>query len=113
MKKPAWTAWLDGAVLRREVDTIKALVVTYVRERTLDPLKALGRFVQFGVLGSLFVGLGATLLLVGFLRFLQSQSAFEGNLSWLPYLIIVVTAVCLMALTAWRVVAGAAKRQDP
>ena len=63
----------------------------YVKEETLQPLKDLGRFVAFGALGSLFVGFGAVLLLVGSLRYLQWQfPVLDGSLSWLPYVIVAV-----------------------
>jgi hypothetical protein len=58
------------------------------------------------------VGLGATLMLFGALRFLQDQfRVLDGSLSWLPYLIIVVLAALVIMLTVWRIVSGAAKRR--
>jgi len=83
-----------------------------LKEETLQPLKELGRFILFGALGSIFVGLGATLMLFGALRFLQDQfRVLDGSLSWLPYLIIVVLAALVIMLTVWRIVSGAAKRR--
>jgi hypothetical protein len=35
----------------------------------------------------------------------------DGSLSWLPYVIVAVLALIVMALTAWRVVSGTAKRR--
>ncbi len=58
------------------------------------------------------MGLGATLMLFGALRFLQDQfRVLDGSLSWLPYLIIVVLAALVIMLTVWRIVSGAAKRR--
>lgn len=88
------------------------LVIDYAKQETLGPLKSLGRFVAFGVLGSLALTVGAVLLLLAVLRALQTEtgSTFTGNLSWLPYLITVVAAMVIMALAAWRVNKGPAAK---
>ncbi len=66
----------------------------------------------WGTVGSIFVGFGAVLLLFGSLRYLQWQfPVLDGSLSWLPYVIVAVLALIVMALTAWRVVSGTAKRR--
>lgn len=112
MKNSSWRRFLRGASLQRDVEELRALVVRYVKEETLQPLKDLGRFVAFGALGSLFVGFGAVLLLVGALRYLQWQfPVLNGSLSWLPYVIVALLALAAIGLTAWRVVSGAAKRR--
>jgi hypothetical protein len=51
-------------------------------------------------------------MLLGALRFLQEQfPVLDGTLSWLPYLIVVVLAALVVALTLWRIVSGTAKRR--
>ncbi|HEY1222094.1 MAG TPA: hypothetical protein VGE75_01190 [Acidimicrobiales bacterium] len=112
MKTPAWRKLLRGASIKGDLRDIRSLFLRYLKEETIQPLKELGRFVLVGALGSLFVGLGATLMLFGALRFLQDQfRVLDGSLSWLPYLIIVVLAGSIIALTAWRVVSGSAQRR--
>ncbi|MFZ1062634.1 MAG: hypothetical protein WAN30_04095 [Acidimicrobiales bacterium] len=112
MKTPAWRKLLRGASIKGDLRDIRTLFLRYLKEETVQPLKELGRFVVFGALGSLFVGVGFTLLLFGALRFLQDQfRVLDGSLSWLPYLIIVALAAAIMALTIWRVVSGSAKRR--
>lgn len=88
------------------------LVVDYAKQETLGPLKGLGRFVGFGVAGSVALSLGGVLLLLAFLRLLQGEtgSTFTGDLSWLPYVIVAVGAVAVLALAAWRVGKGPATR---
>ena len=88
------------------------LVVDYAKQETLGPLKSLGRFVAYGVAGSMAITLGAVLLLLAVLRALQTEtgSTFTGNLSWLPYLITVAGAVAIMVLAAWRIKKGPAAR---
>jgi len=88
------------------------LVLDYAKQETLGPLKSLGRFVAYGVAGSMAITLGAVLLLLAVLRALQTEtgSTFTGNLSWLPYLITVAGAVAIMVLAAWRIKKGPAAR---
>ena len=76
------------------------LVLGYVKQETLDPIKGLGRFVAFGLAGSLVLGTGLVLLFLGALRLLQEEtgSAFTGNLSWIPYLITVLACVVVAGL---------------
>ena len=112
MKTPPWRKFLKGASIQRDLEEIKDLIVRYVKEETVQPLKDLGRFVAFGTLGSLFVGFGLTFILIGVLRFLQDQfKVLDGSLSWIPYLIVVVAAALVIALTLWRVVSGTAKKR--
>lgn len=77
------------------------LIVDYVKQETLDPLKGLGRFVVFGVAGSVALAIGLVIAAVGLLRLLQGETggAFHGNWSWVPYLICAV-AVVLVAVAA-------------
>ncbi len=84
------------------------LVVDYVKQETLDPVKGLGRYVLFGVAGSVALAIGLVILSVGFLRFLQGETgdAFAGNLSWLPYLICAVAVVSVAALAVWAIGRG-------
>ncbi len=92
------------------VTELKDLVVTYVKEQTLVPLKSLGRYIGFGIAGSLLLGVGVVFLGMSCLRALQTQTdgTFDGNWSWVPYLItfvalIVGAAVVWLARTARKV----------
>lgn len=112
MKNLSWRKFLWGASLQRDVNEIKDLLIRYVKEETIKPLKDLWRFVMWGVIGSLFVGFGAVLLLIGALRYLQWQfRVLDGSLSWLPYVIVAALALFVIGLAAWRIVSGAAKRR--
>jgi hypothetical protein len=91
-----------------------SLVIAYVKQETLDPIKQMGRFVAFGVVGSVAIALGTGMLLLAALRVLQTETgAFHGNLSWLPYLIVAVLALAVVGLAAWRITAGPAARRIP
>lgn len=79
------------------LEDLRATLLAYVKQETLGPAKKLGRYLIFGLAGSLLLVLGVILLLLGFLRLLQSQtgSTFTGDLSWIPYLIIAVVGIAL------------------
>jgi len=89
------------------------LVVDYAKQETLGPLKGLGRFLAFGVAGSIALAVGLVLLLLAALRALQTEtgSTFGGHLSWLPYLITAALAVAVLGLAAWRITKGPASRR--
>ncbi len=99
----------------RESGTAAArLVVDYVKQETLQPLRGLGRFMVFGIAGSIAVAAGVVLLLIGVLRILQTETgAFHGNLSWVPYLIVLALAGVVIGLAGWRIVSGPARRRLP
>lgn len=112
MKTSSWRKWIRGASIQRDLEEIRDLAVRYVKEETIQPLKDMGRFALYGALGSIFVGFGAMFLLLAALRFLQEQfPVMNGTLSWLPYLIVAVLALLIIALTAWRIMSGAAQRR--
>jgi hypothetical protein len=81
------------------------LTTTYAKQQTIDPLKGLGRFLAFGLAGAVSLGIGTILLALALLRALQTEtgSTFTGNLSWIPYLIVVVVGAALIALAISRV----------
>jgi hypothetical protein len=87
------------------------MVVAYARQETLDPLRRLGRFVVYGTLGSVFLGIGLVLLALGGLRALQTETdgTFDGNWSWAPYGITTAGAL-LVALLAGSAVGRARRR---
>ncbi len=65
---------------------LPGLLKRYVRQETVEPLRAAGRFLLFGLLGASLIGLGTVLLVVGGLRGLQSSGRLDGSWSWVPYL---------------------------
>jgi hypothetical protein len=87
------------------------LVVAYIKQETVEPMKGLLRFLLWGVMGSFALGIGAVLLMLAGLRALQTETgdAFDGNMSVLPYVIVLVGSVAVAALAASRI--GAEKRR--
>jgi hypothetical protein len=98
------------ASLPRLVVELRDLVVAYVRQETVEPLRNLGRYILFGIAGALLLGVGMVLLGVGVLRVLQVETGttFQGDWSWAPYAIVVVALVAGAAIT-WAA-RGARKR---
>jgi len=88
------------------------MVVAYAKQETLGPMRGVGRFVAFGVSGSIALSIGLLLLLLALLRALQTEtgSTFQGNLSWLPYLITAAAGLALLGLSAWRITKTPAAR---
>jgi len=90
--------------LPTQIGELWRLVLAYFRQETVEPVRNLGRFVLFGVLGSLVLGLGLGLLLLAALRVLQTEtgSHLHGELSWVPYVVMFVAALVLAgASMAW------------
>lgn len=93
------------------VEDLWQLVMTYFKQETVEPLKGLGRFVAYGVAGSLFLGVGVVLLLLAGLRVLQEETGttFTGNWSWAPYAITLAGSAAVIGLAVSAV--GRAKRR--
>ena len=87
------------------------LVLSYLKQETVDPLKGLLRFVGFGIAGSMLLSLGLLMWAIAGLRALQTEtgSHLTGHLSWLPYLI-TLFGCALVALLAVRAI-GRHKRR--
>ena len=101
--------------LRNAGDDAFQLTVDYVKQETIEPLKGLGRFLYMGILGSFFLTGGILLLLFGVLRLLQTEtgSTLAGDWSWVPYAVVVVLGIVVIAVAIWRIMAGPAERKLP
>lgn len=77
------------------VDKTYDLLVRYIKQETIEPLRGAGRWIAFGLAGSVMVMLSVFFGLLGLLRVLQSTALpFQGGWSWVPYVASVV--VCLL-----------------
>jgi hypothetical protein len=95
----------DRSAVPSTIQELWQLLVAYARQETIGPLKGIGRYLGYGVGGALLVAIGVILLALAGLRALQTEtgSTFTGNLSWIPYLIVlaglaVVIGVALGAI---------------
>ena len=88
------------------------LVIDYVKQETLDPLKGLGRYLLFGVAGSVFLSHRTASCSrspsCGCSR-ARPVRTFTGNLSWVPYVICTVVVVAVAALAVWSISRGQAR----
>lgn len=101
-RAPSPTA--DGSKpLPQVLQELRDLIVAYFQQETVVPLKQLGRYVMFGVVGALLLGIGVLLLAMSGLRALQDETGttFTGNWSWAPYGIMFVTLLAGGAIT-WK-----------
>jgi hypothetical protein len=81
------------------------LTKDYARQETIEPIKGVGRYLGYGAGGAVLGGIGVILLMMAGLRALQTETgdALDGNLSWLPYVIVLVVAGALAALAVSRI----------
>ena len=87
------------------LDELRALVVTYLKQETVDPLQRLLRYVLWGVVGSFFYATGTVLLTLAVVRVLQFETYphLTGSLTWVPYLGGLLFAAAIMAVTVTRI----------
>ncbi len=78
------------------------LVIAYVKQETVDPLKHLGRFLGLGLAGVIVGSIGGVFLLLAGIRALQTETgtAFTGNLSFLPYVFALILCGAVAGITA-------------
>jgi hypothetical protein len=81
------------------------LVRDYAKQETLGPLKGAGKWIGYGVAGSVLLGIGLFLVLLGLLRVIQAEwdRAASGALSWVAYLIVLIVCVLLIVVTVSRI----------
>jgi hypothetical protein len=84
------------------VTELRDLVVGYLKQQTLVPLQQLGRYIGFGLAGSLLLGFGVVFLAMSGLRALQEETGdtFTGDWSWVPY-VIMIFALGLGGALVW------------
>jgi hypothetical protein len=79
----------DNKSLPTHATELWELVLAYLKQETIGPLKELGRFVKFGVMGAVMLMIGLPLLALALLRAVQAETAehLTGNLTWVTYLL--------------------------
>ncbi|HEX9683653.1 MAG TPA: hypothetical protein VGA13_11260 [Acidimicrobiales bacterium] len=90
------------------------LVVAYARQETVAPIRGLGRYVGYGLGGSLLVAIGLALGVLAGLRALQTETGttFDAELSWAPYVIVAGAAMVVMALLLFIASRRPSRRSD-
>lgn len=81
---------------------IQSMLVAYAKQETIEPLKTLGKFLAWGVVGALLVFLGALFIGIGVLRLLQTETSdwFAGGnfASTLPYVITIASLILIIVV---------------
>ncbi len=101
--------------LRNAGDDAFQLTVDYLKQETIEPLKGLGRFLYMGIAGSFCLAFGILLILIGVLRLLQTEtgSTLTGDLSWVPYAVVLILGITVIGVAAWRITAGPGRQKLP
>jgi len=80
------------------------LLIGYVKQELVAPLRGAWRWLGFGLLAAFFVVVASFLFLLGTLRLLQSGSLpFDGGWSWVPYVVVLVLAIAMVILSVSRI----------
>lgn len=87
------------------VNNVVDLVKAYAKQETLGPIKGAGRWLGAGVAGALCIGIGLVLLSLALLRLLQEETGdvFDGNWSFVPYVITLLVLLLFAAIALSRV----------
>ena len=102
-----------GSPLRSTLSAVELfqMVRDYVKQETLDPLRGVGRWLAWGILGAIALLFGAVVGLVGLLRFLQAELITQQGLSWVPYFIVAIIAIGLIWFSLTRIARPSLNRE--
>jgi uncharacterized membrane protein YidH (DUF202 family) len=114
--KAAKTSAARGAAGTKE---LVQMSVSYLKQETSGPLKGLVRYLAAGLAAAVLFATGSILLMLGVLRAIQAQWAFErpddrgplsGSLSWVPYGLTLLA--CLVTVGLLFLIWSRASRKD-
>lgn len=99
--------------LPTEVRELVDLVILYAKQQTLGPIKELGRWVLYGLLGAVCVAIGFLFIALGLLRAIQTEAGHHltGLWSWVPYFVVVVFLGVVIALLVRRISHGPGSKE--
>ena len=92
----------QGSSPKKVVEELRDLLIGYARQEIVTPLTKLGKTLKLGLLGALSIGIGLVFLVIGGLRLLQTEASgvFDGNMSALPYVVVLAGVVVVLAAAA-------------
>jgi hypothetical protein len=93
---------LSPSSLSEVVDLVRA----YVRQQTVAPLRGVGRWVAFGLIGGMLLVIGLVFLALGLLRGLQTIPALDGSWSFVPYFAVLISSILIMGFAKGRISIG-------
>lgn len=92
----------DDKGLGARLNELLGLVLAYAKQETVVPLKALGRYIGFGLAGAVLMAAGGAWLTLTAVRVVQAETGhhLRGELTWVPY----VGGILVAAIgAAWAV----------
>jgi hypothetical protein len=91
-----------------------SLIKRYVIQETFGPLKHILRMLAFGLSGALLLGIGSSIVLLGVLRVLQTETGttFGGNWSFAPFLLSALVALLAAAGATYVGLKGVRRKPD-
>ena len=91
---------IEQDIISEKFSELRSLIVEYAKQEIRDPLKALTKWLSLGLLGMLFLSIGAGLGALGILRLLQNEvSLFDDSLSFIPYVLVFVTLLFVIGIS--------------
>ena len=89
---------IEQDIISEKFTELRSLLIRYANQEIRDPLAALTKWVSLGLVGMLFLSVGAGFGAIGLLRLLQNElSLFNDSLSFVPYVLVFVAL--LVAVT--------------
>ncbi len=101
-RKPKLTGIMasQNAGLKADFDGLLSMLRAYLKQETLDPIRGLGRYLGFGLGSTVCFAVAEVFLVLSVVRVLQTTtSAFQGNLSFIPYLVGLSVSLVFIYLT--------------
>jgi FtsH-binding integral membrane protein len=95
----------DDKSVKDQGSELVSMVIAYAKQETLDPLKSLGRYLIWGVLGAILLSIGGLLLTLAVLRLLQTElhHHLSGSLTWVPYVGALLFAAIIVGAAISRI----------
>tara|TARA_B100001778_G_scaffold160120_2_gene131563 strand:+ start:1901 stop:2215 length:315 start_codon:yes stop_codon:yes gene_type:complete len=91
---------IEQDAISEKLTELRSLLISYAKQEIRDPLTALTKWLSLGLLGMLFLAVGAVFGAIGLLRLLQSEfSLFDNSLSFLPYVLVFISLLIVIVVS--------------
>ena len=95
----AGTMARENTGLKADFEGLVSTLRAYVKQETLGPIRGLGRYLGFGLAGTVCFAIAEGFWVLGVVRVLQTTTTtFRDNLSFVPYLGGVLASVAFVYL---------------
>ena len=91
---------IEQDIISEKFIELRSLLLRFAKQEIRDPLTALTKWLSLGLVGMLFLAVGASFAAIGLLRLLQNEfSLFDDSLSFLPYVLVFVSLLIVVAIS--------------